>query len=242
MIIAACLAAALLLFDDEARLDWLVDNAAVIRSADIGDTDFADLEPLQRAIGEPRVVQLGEQSHGDGTTFLMKGRLIRFLHEANMHVAHDVKNLTPDRAPDRFRNYQTQGDVAHRELGKDAYTILFTAFGGRAGLATSGKPWDLQPPRGASLEDPLARPCTASRSWISRACVRTRTAPCGAISPRGRSVMSMRPATGQRWRTGFCIPRRWCRARAIDGERAGWALPAPATRSPYPLPAATSPV
>jgi erythromycin esterase len=61
-------------------LDWVRRNAHVVRSIDVGDRDFGDLEPLRRAIGDARVVMLGEQSHGDGATFLAKARLIAFLH------------------------------------------------------------------------------------------------------------------------------------------------------------------
>src|SRR5262249_16345115 len=53
----------------EARVAWLKKHVAPLRSIDPADEDFADLEPIRQAIGDARVVQLSEQSHGDGATF-----------------------------------------------------------------------------------------------------------------------------------------------------------------------------
>lgn len=62
-------------------VDWLKQNAVVVKSIDgAGADDFADLEPVGRAIGDARIVHLGEISHGDGTTFRARSRLIRYLH------------------------------------------------------------------------------------------------------------------------------------------------------------------
>jgi erythromycin esterase len=63
------------------RVAWLAKNATRIRTLDLNDGDFRDLEPLRAALDGARVVMLGEQSHGDGATFVAKARLIRFLHE-----------------------------------------------------------------------------------------------------------------------------------------------------------------
>lgn len=57
------------------------DMVAMIRSIDVGDTDFSDLRELKSAIGNSRIVLLGEQTHGEGSTFLAKTRLIKMLHE-----------------------------------------------------------------------------------------------------------------------------------------------------------------
>ncbi|HEX6158607.1 MAG TPA: erythromycin esterase family protein [Thermoanaerobaculia bacterium] len=67
--------------EKDPRVAWLAANAVPIRSLDVGDDDFSDLEPLRATLKGVRVVMLGEQTHGDGTTFLAKNRLIRFLHE-----------------------------------------------------------------------------------------------------------------------------------------------------------------
>jgi erythromycin esterase len=65
---------------DPERTRWVAEHALAFRGIDPADEDFADLMPLARVIGAARVVELGEVTHGDGATFLAKGRLIRFLH------------------------------------------------------------------------------------------------------------------------------------------------------------------
>lgn len=64
------------------RTRWLLSSGVPMRSGDPADADLSDLMPLKEAIGGARIVLLGEQSHGDGATFLMKCRLVKFLHEA----------------------------------------------------------------------------------------------------------------------------------------------------------------
>jgi erythromycin esterase len=47
----------------------------------LSSDDYRDLDTVGKAVGQARIVQLGEQTHGDGTSFEVKVRLVKYLHE-----------------------------------------------------------------------------------------------------------------------------------------------------------------
>jgi hypothetical protein len=65
---------------DNKLAKWLDRNAVEVRTLSI-DGDLRDLDRFARQLRGVRVVQLGENTHGDGAAFAAKCRLIRWLHE-----------------------------------------------------------------------------------------------------------------------------------------------------------------
>lgn len=61
--------------------EYISNHVSSINSAEFNDTNYSDLAPLMKAIGDKRVVMLGELFHGDGETMKLKSRVVRFLHE-----------------------------------------------------------------------------------------------------------------------------------------------------------------
>jgi erythromycin esterase len=65
---------------DPATRKWLDENSVRLGTLD-AKAAFDDLAPLKAVLKDARIVQLGENTHGDGACFETKARLVRFLHE-----------------------------------------------------------------------------------------------------------------------------------------------------------------
>ena len=60
---------------------YVQENTIPITSIESDSTNYCDLAALGEAIGNSKIVMLGEQDHGDAPAFLAKTRLIKYLRE-----------------------------------------------------------------------------------------------------------------------------------------------------------------
>lgn len=65
----------------EAIKEYVIKNTYQIVTGNLDTLYDADLEKFGQAIGDKRIVFLGEQEHGDAAAFQVKTRLIKYLHE-----------------------------------------------------------------------------------------------------------------------------------------------------------------
>ncbi len=67
--------------NEDALQRWIEQTAVKIDAAPDNDLSLSGAERLIAAIGDARIVMLGEPSHGAGSAFSAKARLVHFLHE-----------------------------------------------------------------------------------------------------------------------------------------------------------------
>jgi hypothetical protein len=60
---------------------YIQEKAIQIKTIDPEDSNNSDLEVIGKAIGDAKIVMLGEQDHGDAPGYFAKTRLIKYLHE-----------------------------------------------------------------------------------------------------------------------------------------------------------------
>jgi erythromycin esterase len=114
--IAGCLLLGAPAFAQDVR-SYVAANTVPIATLDATSDDYADLAAVGQAIGDARVVMLGEQDHGDGPTFQAKTRLIKYLHERKgftvLAFESDFYGLTAGwdqlaKQPDSIRHFLRQ--------------------------------------------------------------------------------------------------------------------------------------
>jgi hypothetical protein len=88
--------------DDQPVVDWIASHAVRLATPEAGH-GFDDMRPLKKAIGNARIVSLGEATHGSREFFQLKHRMLEFLAtemgftifsiEANMPEAYRLNDF-----------------------------------------------------------------------------------------------------------------------------------------------------
>lgn len=67
-------------YDKEFK-EFVIKSAVPLRDIETQSDDYSGFKEIGAAIGEAKVVFLGEQDHGDAPTFITKTKIIKYLHE-----------------------------------------------------------------------------------------------------------------------------------------------------------------
>ncbi len=123
-----CLVPACLLFaaiahptvvsDDQAAVHWLRQNAIPIQTVQAGH-GFADLEPLKKVVGDARIVELGEATHGTREFFQLKHRMVEFLASQKRFIIFSIEANMPEAY--RLNDFVLNGTGDPKELLKGMY-------------------------------------------------------------------------------------------------------------------------
>ena len=70
-----------LLFGQKQIQQFVQQNSHPLLTISPNSTNYEDLTIIGNAIGDARIVLMGEQDHGDASTYLAKTRLVKYLHE-----------------------------------------------------------------------------------------------------------------------------------------------------------------
>jgi erythromycin esterase len=63
---------------EEAFVDWARQNAIPLKTVEAGH-GFEDMAPVGKIVGDARIVELGEATHGTHEFFQMKHRMVEYL-------------------------------------------------------------------------------------------------------------------------------------------------------------------
>jgi erythromycin esterase-like protein len=122
-IASACLFAGALLApasgsDEQDSNQWLRQHAIPIQTVEAGH-GFADLQPLKSVVGDARIVELGEATHGTREFFQLKHRMIEFLASEKGFTIFSIEANMPEAY--RLNDFVLNGTGEPKQLLKGMY-------------------------------------------------------------------------------------------------------------------------
>lgn len=104
--------------DEQLSIQWLKQHAVPIQTVEAGH-GFADLQPLDKVVGDARIVELGEATHGTREFFQLKHRLIEFLASQKGFTIFSIEANMPEAY--RLNDFVLNGTGDPKQLLKGMY-------------------------------------------------------------------------------------------------------------------------
>ena len=104
--------------DNQSVVDWIRANAIRLNTPEAGH-GFDDMQPLKKVIGDARVVELGEATHGTREFFQLKHRMLEFLATQMGFTIFSIEANMPEAY--KLNDYVLTGKGDPKELLKGMY-------------------------------------------------------------------------------------------------------------------------
>lgn len=104
--------------DEQLSIQWLKHHAVPIQTVEAGH-GFADLQPLDKVVGDARIVELGEATHGTREFFQLKHRMIEFLASQKGFTIFSIEANMPEAY--RLNDFVLNGTGDPKQLLKGMY-------------------------------------------------------------------------------------------------------------------------
>src|SRR6476620_4385532 len=103
---------------DRPAVAWIRTHATPLTTVEAGH-GFVDMQPLKQAVGDARIVALGEATHGTREFFQLKHRMIEFLASQKGFTIFSIEANMPEAY--RLNDFVLTGKGDPRELLKGMY-------------------------------------------------------------------------------------------------------------------------
>lgn len=119
--VALALSPVALAGDDDAVVEWIKSSAIPLKTAEAGN-GFEDMRPLNRLVGDARIVSLGESTHGTREIFQMKHRVLEYLAHEMGFTVFGIEASLPDCIAINEYVLHGKGDAERAVAGQGFWT------------------------------------------------------------------------------------------------------------------------
>ena len=104
--------------EEQAAVQWVRQNAIPLKTVEAGN-GFADMAPLDRVVGDARIVALGEATHGTREFFQLKHRMVEYLAARKGFTIFSIEASMPEAY--RLNSFVLRGEGDPKQLLKGLY-------------------------------------------------------------------------------------------------------------------------